>query len=36
MEKGVSREDALIPYLTDEAFEQWYDDFCTELTKTVK
>jgi multiple sugar transport system substrate-binding protein len=34
--RGVSREDALSPYLTEDAFEQWYEDFCTELTNTVK
>jgi multiple sugar transport system substrate-binding protein len=33
--RGVNREDALSPYLTEDAFEQWYEDFCTVLTNTV-
>lgn len=28
---GMSREEALAPYLTDEAFEEWYEGFCQAL-----
>lgn len=28
---GVSREDAIAPYVTDEAFDAWYDAFCQAL-----
>lgn len=28
---GVSREDAIAPYVTDEAFDAWYDSFCQAL-----
>lgn len=29
---GISREEALSRYLTDENFESWYKEFCDELT----
>lgn len=28
---GVAREEAVKPYLTDAAFESWYDSFCAAL-----
>ena len=28
---GTSRDDALAPYMTDEAFDQWYDGLCSKL-----
>ena len=31
MAEGESREEAIAPYLTDEAFDQWYEDFCDAL-----
>jgi multiple sugar transport system substrate-binding protein len=33
--KGTSLEKATAPYLTDEAFEAWYQDFCKALTEAV-
>lgn len=32
MTEGISREAALSEYLTDENFENWYKEFCDELT----
>jgi multiple sugar transport system substrate-binding protein len=31
LEQGMSLEEATEPYLTDEAFTQWYQDFCQAL-----
>lgn len=31
MEAGVSREDAVAPYITEEAFDAWYESFCQAL-----
>lgn len=28
---GTPRAEAVAPYVTDEAFESWYGDFCTQL-----
>ena len=33
---GASREEALKPYLTDEAFDTWYADFCDALEQAVQ
>ena len=33
---GTSREEALKPYLTDEAFEEWYAGFCDALEQAVE
>jgi multiple sugar transport system substrate-binding protein len=33
--QGVSRDEAISQYLTDENFEQWYQDFCTELRHSI-
>ena len=35
MEAGESLEDASAPYVTEEAFEKWYDSFCDALHQTV-
>lgn len=32
---GTPREEALAPYLTDEAFEEWYEAFCQALETTA-
>lgn len=29
--QGASREEALEPYVSDEAFDAWYEDFCAQL-----
>ena len=31
VKKGKSRKDAVAPYVTDKAFDQWYDSFCAAL-----
>jgi multiple sugar transport system substrate-binding protein len=31
IEKGISMEEACAPYLTEDAFETWYQDFCKAL-----
>ena len=28
---GASRQEALKPYLTEENFEEWYDNLCAEM-----
>ena len=28
---GTAREEAIAPYVTEEAFEAWYQDFCQAL-----
>jgi multiple sugar transport system substrate-binding protein len=33
--EGVSLEEACAPYLSDEDFEEWYEDFCTALTEAA-
>ncbi|MCM1184569.1 MAG: extracellular solute-binding protein [Roseburia sp.] len=33
--QGKSLEEAAAPYVTDEAFEEWYDSFCNALNNTV-
>lgn len=35
LEEGKSLEEASAPYITEEAFEEWYDSFCDELNNTV-
>ena len=35
IEAGESLEDASAPYVTEEAFEKWYDSFCDALHQTV-
>lgn len=35
VDAGASREDAAAPYVTEEAFENWYTDFCNALTEAV-
>lgn len=32
---GTSREEAAAPYITDEAFDKWYDSFCQALNDAV-
>ena len=32
---GTSREEAVAPYITDEAFDEWYDSFCQALNDSV-
>ena len=32
VEAGVSREEAAAPYVTEESFENWYEDFCSALS----
>ena len=32
---GTSRQDAVAPYITDEAFETWYTSFCDALTEAA-
>ena len=35
MEQGKSLEEACAPYLTEEAFEEWYHSFCDALNHVV-
>lgn len=35
MEQGRSLEEAAAPYVTEEAFEEWYSAFCETLESTV-
>lgn len=35
LERGESLEDASAPYVTEEAFEEWYDSFCDALHDSV-
>lgn len=32
---GASREDAVKPYITDEAFDAWYESFCNALVEAA-
>ena len=32
---GISREEAVKPYITDEAFDAWYESFCNALKEAV-
>lgn len=36
IKKGASRDKALAPYLTDEAFDEWYASFSKKLTDAVQ
>ena len=33
---GASRAEAVAPYVTDEAFDNWYKDFCAQLEAKAK
>ena len=33
---GSSREEAVAPYISDEAFEQWYESFCEALQQSLE
>jgi len=33
---GTDREKAIAPYVSDEAFDAWYDAFCTKLEEKTK
>lgn len=35
LEEGKSLEEASAPYITEEAFEEWYGSFCDALNNTV-
>lgn len=35
LSQGTGLEEACAPYVADEAFEQWYTDFCSDLSQTV-
>lgn len=35
LEQGISLEDASAPYITEEAFEEWYGSFCDTLNDSV-
>lgn len=35
LEQGMSLEEAARPYVTEEAFEEWYDSFCNTLNHSV-
>ena len=35
IEEGKSLEEASAPYVTEEAFEKWYDSFCDALNKSI-
>lgn len=35
LERGISLEEASEPYVTEEAFEEWYDSFCDALNNSV-
>lgn len=32
---GIARADAVAPYVTDEAFDEWYNSFCQALEKAA-
>lgn len=32
---GTPRSEAVAPYVTDEAFDEWYNSFCTKLQQTA-
>ncbi len=36
LSKGISLEEATAGYLTQEAFEEWYQDFCKSLVNSLK
>lgn len=36
LEQGKSLEEASAPYVTEEAFEEWYNSFCNALNSAVK
>lgn len=36
LEQGVSLDEACEPYLTNEAFEQWYQSFCNALEDSIR
>ena len=33
---GISRKEAAAEYLTDQAFDQWYEEFCKALSASVE
>ena len=33
--EGTSREEAAAPYITEEAFDTWYDEFVSALTEAA-
>ena len=35
MEQGISMDEAAQPYVTDDAFEDWYESFCAALDAAV-
>lgn len=35
LEEGVSLEEASAPYISEEAFEEWYDSFCNALNDSI-
>ncbi len=35
LKDGISLEEACAPYLTDEAFDAWYEDFCLALKEAA-
>lgn len=36
VKQGMSRSEAVKDYITDEAFNEWYNDFCEALSESVK
>jgi multiple sugar transport system substrate-binding protein len=36
LSEGMTLEEACAPYLTDDVFEQWYQDFCAALSNAIK
>lgn len=36
VKQGMSRSEAVKDYITDEAFDEWYNDFCEALSESVK
>ncbi len=35
LEEGKSLEEASAPYVTEEAFEEWYNSFCDALANAA-
>ena len=35
IEAGASREEAVAPYVTDEYFDAWFEELCTQVDKAV-
>ena len=35
MEQGMGLEEATAPYVTEEAFDEWYVSFCEALNEAV-